>query len=50
MGRHIVAQLQKGKMAKVQKDKNRTVAKLTLGPYSLKRKEIASVSLVASLV
>ena len=39
MGRHIVAQLQNGKMAKVRKDKNRTVAKLTLSPYSLKRKE-----------
>ena len=40
MGRHIVAQLQKGKMAKVRKDKKRTVAKLTLGPYGLKRKKL----------
>ena len=40
MGRHIVAQLQKGKMAKVRKDKKRIVAKLTLSPYGLKRKEM----------
>ena len=39
MGRHIVAQLQKGKMAKARKDK-RTIAKLTLCPYGLKRKEL----------
>ena len=40
MGRHIVAQLQKGKMARVRKDKKRIVAKLTLSPYGLKRKEM----------
>ena len=40
MGRHIVAQLQKGKMARVRKDKKHIVAKLTLSPYGLKRKEM----------
>ena len=40
MERQTVAQLQKGKVAKVRKDKNRTVAKLTLGSYGLKRKEL----------
>ena len=50
MGRHIVAQLQKDKKVKCEKTKKRTAAKLTLGPYGLKMKEIASVSLLAMLV